>query len=840
MRIKSNLKKVLSVVLAASVVTATSALAGLAAGGTQAADTETASGLNLMPMPGVTDWSGVSDMGNTASAGDGSYTFTLTADRVGTTDNAIVGVKMPINKVVNLKENPILYFDVEGDAAFNITVGYEQVDPDTDTVVNPDKYAQIGALYEGATNNYIAAGTKDSYNLYSYLSGRCYSDGTIKINYVTFALSGTAAQQAKVKNCYLAPESDGEWPAVPAPSVDVAATPVDLMPTSVDAINKGEATPIFTYEDGVLQLSCAADEPNGRASINWPVGKWVDINDLQEMNMKVKSENGGFGGLVWYNNTNPHPTQAWGMFNFVGDYAKEDTGFGAAPVNGFVPAGEYDADLEFASLAANQPCVKDTNGLVYLSSVILMVEAGGTVTLEDFSIPAPETPVNGVDMMPGDVSGITSDQLDATVELQNGSFVFKAGAADTTFTYSMNTPVDMTATQYIYFGLSATGGWDIKWASTALNSDVNPGISADFGNYFGKDNSTPETTYGTLIDAEEYGTVTPDDLKGLIDASGAYTWNDNLPADGIVAMKFVQVRVAAGAQVTLDSLYFSDAEGAAPVEPVGQDVLSYDPADWEYDSGVMQLTNGADGSLVYYNTNGLWPFATYRYDTLITFDPETTDLYYDFTVSAGVNGSFVLFLSDCTPDDFDGKDDRQFKLHRYIDGVTLEPGSGDLVGDGTPYRGVLDLSTVDFSDACYNDDGTITINAMRIFAAGMANTEITIREFSLIGEGVSTQPSETDPSETEPSDTDPSETDPSETEPSDTDPSETDPSETQPSATDSTASVTDTTATTAAPTTGNGGNNSPATGENTALAMVGSLLLIGSAGALILTKKKKA
>ena len=124
MRIKSNLKKVLSVVLAASVVTATSALAGLAAGGTQAADTETASGLNLMPMPGVTDWSGVSDMGNTASAGDGSYTFTLTADRVGTTDNAIGGVKMPINKVVNLKENPILYFDVEGDAAFNITVGY--------------------------------------------------------------------------------------------------------------------------------------------------------------------------------------------------------------------------------------------------------------------------------------------------------------------------------------------------------------------------------------------------------------------------------------------------------------------------------------------------------------------------------------------------------------------------------------------------------------------------------------------------------------------------------------------------------------------------------------------
>lgn len=95
MRIKSNLKKVLSVVLAASVVTATSALAGLAAGGTKAEDTETASGLNLMPMPGVTDWSGVSDMGRLPSVGDGSYTFTLTADRAGTTETPLSVSRCP-------------------------------------------------------------------------------------------------------------------------------------------------------------------------------------------------------------------------------------------------------------------------------------------------------------------------------------------------------------------------------------------------------------------------------------------------------------------------------------------------------------------------------------------------------------------------------------------------------------------------------------------------------------------------------------------------------------------------------------------------------------------------
>ena len=278
------------------------------------------------------------------------------------------------------------------------------------------------------------------------------------------------------------------------------------------------------------------------------------------------------------------------------------------------------------------------------------------------------------------------------------------------------------------------------------------------------------------------------------------------------------------------------------MEPTDE-LFPFDPAAWDYDSSVMQVTNGEDGSLVYYNTNGQWPAATYRYETPITFDPETTSLSYDFTVASGAQSSFLLFLNDCTPEDYNGKDDRQFKPHKYMEGVNIDAGSGDIIGDGNPIKGVLDLSTVPFSDACYNDDGTITINAIRIFAVGAANAEITVRDFSFIEKTEPTDPTEpsvTDPSETQPSDTDPSETDPSETQPSDTDPSETDPSETQPSQTDSTGSVTDTTATTAAPTTGNGGNDSPATGENTALAMIGGLLLIGSAGALILTKKNKA
>lgn len=250
----------------------------------------------------------------------------------------------------------------------------------------------------------------------------------------------------------------------------------------------------------------------------------------------------------------------------------------------------------------------------------------------------PVKPGKTVDLMPGDVSDITND-ADGTVEKQGDSIVFKAGDTDTVFTYPVAMPVNMLETPYFYFGMTSTGTWDISWRSTALNVNVNPGLSADFGAVFGKTGEPGSNQYGTPIDAGAYA---PGDVE--IEASGAYTWNDNLPADGIVTMEAISIKVGANSELTLNALYFGS-------------------------------------------------------------DPTT-------------------------------------------------------------------------------------------------------------------EPSESEPSETEPS--------------------ETAPSETQPSATDSTASVTDTTATTAAPTTGSGGNNSPATGENTALAMVGGLLLIGSAGALILTKKKKA
>ena len=162
-----------------------------------------------------------------------------------------------------------------------------------------------------------------------------------------------------------------------------------------------------------------------------------------------------------------------------------------------------------------------------------------------------------VNLMPGDVSAITCGS-GGSVEEKDGALVFKAGSADTSFTYSLNTNVDLTATEWLYFDMTATGGWDFKWASTGLNNPVNPGVSADFGNIFGKDENPGENQYGTLIEA---GTYTPGDVE--IGIAGAYTWNQNLPDDGVVTMQSIEVKVGAGSELTLRSLYLSDEEGAS-------------------------------------------------------------------------------------------------------------------------------------------------------------------------------------------------------------------------------------------------------------------------------------
>ena len=49
--------------------------------------------------------------------------------------------------------------------------------------------------------------------------------------------------------------------------------------------------------------------------------------------------------------------------------------------------------------------------------------------------------------------------------------------------------------------------------------------------------------------------------------AGAYTWNQNLPDDGIVTMKAIEIKVGANSELTLKSLYLGDPEAALLLIP---------------------------------------------------------------------------------------------------------------------------------------------------------------------------------------------------------------------------------------------------------------------------------
>ena len=900
MRMKSNLKKVLSIVLAASVVTTTSALAGLAAGEANGTTTEK---FSLLP-------TSVDQVTPVQNGQEGNVTITM--DENGKLNTTAAAWSWPTVQVnydkpleIDIVNNPILTFVIGGDggeAEFIITYSGK----------NAENKTFSACAYYGIESGYMLQERQGTIDLGAYLAerDRIPDNGIITISQVTLQTTGNNASGENVGATNIWETLDF-GPAATDPATGAPATPdapfhewaAESMPENVEVgvnlLDKsklvGAPANVAFNEDG--SMSYSATGWSAFSLKDWTIN--LEENPYLYWSIEQPEESSGtfamYSGSPWLTSRDEYLTESGEYFNNSGSGVPGAQYLYGNETGCFNMYEWYKANGSTDLTAKKITELKFYTGAQYGGNITVKYMFFGpapTVVTEPSETEPSETeptqtqptepgPVESTDFMPVDTTGITADN--AVVTMENGALKIVADAA-TTVTIPVGKTYNMVENPNVYVKMLAEGtNFGVRFFTTANKSateqvDLAPKLEGDWGPDFGGATETTGIAPGlwdqtaTFIGAYKWniwggGSASVDPPAGcenvtvnnvvitLMDA-GTFTLYDLCATNETVAPTEPSETEPSQTEPTEPSetepseteptepseTEPSQTEPTTPVEPTDE-LFPFDPAAWDYDSSVMQVTNGEDGSLVYYNTNGQWPAATYRYETPITFDPETTSLSYDFTVASGAQSSFLLFLNDCTPEDYNGKDDRQFKPHKYMEGVNIDAGSGDIIGDGNPIKGVLDLSTVPFSDACYNDDGTITINAIRIFAVGAANAEITVRDFSFIEKTEPTDPTEpsvTDPSETQPSDTDPSETDPSETQPSDTDPSETDPSETQPSQTDSTGSVTDTTATTAAPTTGNGGNDSPATGENTALAMIGGLLLIGSAGALILTKKNKA
>ncbi len=162
----------------------------------------------------------------------------------------------------------------------------------------------------------------------------------------------------------------------------------------------------------------------------------------------------------------------------------------------------------------------------------------------------------------------------------------------------------------------------------------------------------------------------------------------------------------------------------------GESIISTVPSDWAYDKTVLVAENDSENALVFYNTDGLWPDARYNLVSPITFCPENASLYYELELEAGSKTSILLFFNDSSPDSpIEGQ---YIKINSMLSDVTISSGSGDIKGDGSAVNGTLCFSDAELPQDCYNEDGTVTLNGIKIFASGEANTKVTIRRLLIV------------------------------------------------------------------------------------------------------------
>ncbi|MBQ9414685.1 MAG: dockerin type I repeat-containing protein, partial [Clostridia bacterium] len=111
------------------------------------------------------------------------------------------------------------------------------------------------------------------------------------------------------------------------------------------------------------------------------------------------------------------------------------------------------------------------------------------------------------------------------------------------------------------------------------------------------------------------------------------------------------------------------------------------------------------------------------------FDPAAYALYYDFKMVSGSKSNIILFFKNSNTTSY--QKGQYLSIQSYIDGAVISSGSGDIKGDDVDHVGKIDLSGVDFPADCYNADGTLTLNAIRIYASGTANMKSYFRSFAI-------------------------------------------------------------------------------------------------------------
>ena len=190
-----------------------------------------------------------------------------------------------------------------------------------------------------------------------------------------------------------------------------------------------------------------------------------------------------------------------------------------------------------------------------------------------------------------------------------------------------------------------------------------------------------------------------------------------------------------------EKLTYNRVHVASPAEGGKLDLMSYDAADWEKEKEeTINVTNDADGNLVFSNNDGLWPYAYTTPIEPVYVPVEGTEIVVDVSPAAGVNTSIVLFFNGSTPNGV--SETMTMPINEFL-GYNTDAGSGDLIG-GQNIKASIKLSDLVWespADDAYvgnwnatnavDEKGNLLISGVKIYAAGAAGAEVVIRELAV-------------------------------------------------------------------------------------------------------------
>ncbi|MBR5134510.1 MAG: hypothetical protein IKV35_02815, partial [Clostridia bacterium] len=162
-----------------------------------------------------------------------------------------------------------------------------------------------------------------------------------------------------------------------------------------------------------------------------------------------------------------------------------------------------------------------------------------------------------------------------------------------------------------------------------------------------------------------------------------------------------------------------------------QSFLPSSASGWSFNSSEAVVTD-ENGAQAIYKVSGQWPGVDYNFAYSMVIDPNVKALYYDYMSEADSKNNIMLFFKNSNATNYVSGE--YISIQAYFEGANISTGSGDVKGDGVRRIGKIDFSKMDIPSTCYNDDGTLTINAIRVLASGTENKKLYLYDIGYTSE----------------------------------------------------------------------------------------------------------